>query len=214
MLMSMARTFLTHGLVLALLAAPAWAQAPDPDAPAPDAPVAEAPAEAPDEGLPPPTPAQRLESLLAELADTDAPEPMRLSRQIAELWSQSGSDSVDFLLVRGREAIEAEDYDKAIEHLTALVEIEPGFAEGWNARATAYFLREDYWASVADIQKVLEIEPRHYGALAGLAIMLERVGAEGSALAAHRAALAVNPHLDGAQEAVKRLAPIVDGRDI
>jgi tetratricopeptide (TPR) repeat protein len=156
----------------------------------------------------------QIDALLEALRDEAHPEPARLSRQIAELWAQSGSDSIDFLLTRGREAIEARDYDKAIEHLTAVVEIEPAFAEGWNARATAYFLQDDYWSAVADIQKVLEIEPRHYGALAGLAIMLEQTGAEASALAAHRAALAVNPHMEGAREAVKRLAPKVDGRDI
>lgn len=156
----------------------------------------------------------QVDALLEALGDEAAPEPARLSRRIAELWAKSGSDSVDFLLTRGRAAIEAEDFDKAIDHLTALVEIEPGFAEGWNARATAFFLQDDYWAAVADIQKVLEIEPRHYGALSGLAIMLERTGAEASALAAHRAALAVNPHLEGAREAVTRLAPKVDGRDI
>lgn len=155
-----------------------------------------------------------VDDLLDALRDEAHPEPARLSRRIAELWSQSGSDSIDFLLNRGRAAIEARELDKAVEHLTAVVEIEPDFAEGWNARATAYYLQNDYWSAVADIVKVLEIEPRHYGALAGLAIMLERTGAEASALAAHRAALAVNPHLEGAREAVRRLAPQVDGRDI
>jgi tetratricopeptide (TPR) repeat protein len=201
MLMSMSRTGLSHLFVIALLATPAGAQVAAPDLPQAGAPAAE-------------DAAGQLETLLQALADEGAAEPARLSQRIAELWSKSGSDSVDYLLGRGRAAIEAEELDKAVEHLTALVGIEPGFAEGWNARATAHFLRDDYWAAVADIQKVLEIEPRHYGALAGLAVMLERIGAEGSALAAHRAALAVNPHLEGAKEAVKRLAPTVDGRDI
>jgi tetratricopeptide (TPR) repeat protein len=157
---------------------------------------------------------ERIEQLFAALRASDAEDPEAIANRIAELWSRSGSDSMDFLLTRGREALEAEDYDRAIEHLTELVDLEPDFAEAWNARATAFFLKKDYWAAVSDVQKVLALEPRHFGALAGLAIMLEQVGAEAAALAASRAVLEINPHIEGAKEAVKRLAPKVDGRDI
>lgn len=159
-------------------------------------------------------PPQRLDSLLEALADETAEGPRRIERQVLELWSQSGSDSMDFLLMRGRRAIEAEDYDKAIEHLSNLIELEPEFAEAWNARATAHYQQDDYWSAVGDLQRALELEPRHFAALSGLAIMLERVGADAAALAAYRAALEINPHMEGPKAAVTRLAPKVDGREI
>lgn len=158
--------------------------------------------------------AEKLNELLAQLADAKAADPRALQREIAELWSESGSDSMDLLLYRGREAIDAEEYDKALEHLTALVELAPDFAEAWNARATVNFLRDEYWDAVADIQRTLALEPRHYGALMGLASMLERTGDEKGALAVMREAVRVNPHMEGAQETIDRLAPLVDGRDL
>jgi tetratricopeptide (TPR) repeat protein len=160
------------------------------------------------------TRSERIEQLFDALAQPDASDASVLQRRIAELWSDSGSDSMDLLLSRGRKAMEAEDYRKAVDHFTALVELAPDFAEGWNARATAHYLMDEYWRSVADIQRTLALEPRHFGALAGLAAILERTGDESGALAAWRAALAVNPHLDRAESAVDRLAPKVDGRDI
>jgi tetratricopeptide (TPR) repeat protein len=174
---------------------------------APDDDVAE------DDG-PPPTPEERLENLFAALADEDADDASLLERRIAELWSQSGSDSMDLLLTRGRDAMGDQSYDKAIDHLTALVELAPDFAEGWNARATAYFLADDYWRAAADIQRTLALEPRHFGALSGLAAIFERTGEEASALAVYRRALEVNPHLESAISAVERLTAKVDGRDI
>jgi tetratricopeptide (TPR) repeat protein len=158
--------------------------------------------------------AEKLDALLAQLADEKAADPRALQREIAELWAESGSDAMDLLLYRGREAIDAETYDKALEHLSALVELAPDFAEGWNARATVNFLRDEYWDAVADIQRALALEPRHFGALMGLASMLERTGDEKGALTAMREALRVNPHLEGGKEMVDRLAPGVDGRDI
>ncbi len=159
-------------------------------------------------------PAQRLEELFHTLADPDASDAALVQRRIAEIWSRSGSDSMDLLLTRGREALDAEEYAKALSHFTALTELDPGFAEGWNARATAEYLLENYWAAVADIQRTLRLEPRHFGALAGLGIILERTGDEAAALRVHREALRINPHLEGAREAVERLAPKIDGRGI
>src|SRR5690606_3470319 len=83
-------------------------------------------------------------------------------------WSKSGSPAMDLLLKRGREAMEAGDLKAAIEHLTALTDHAPEFAEGWNARATAYFLAGAFGPSVDDIRHTLALNPRHFGALAGL----------------------------------------------
>lgn len=160
-----------------------------------------------------PPPAE-IDGLLEALAEESTEQASAIERQIVALWSQSGSDSLDFLLLRGRRAIEAEEFDRAVDHLSALIDLEPDFAEAWNARATAHYLQDDFWSAMGDLQRALELEPRHFGALSGLAIMLDRVGAEASALTAYRAALAINPHMEGPQAAVIRLAPKVDGREI
>ncbi len=157
---------------------------------------------------------ERLEQLFDSLARPEASDASVLQRRIAELWSDSGSDSMDLLLARGRKALDAEEYAKAVDHFTALVDLAPDFAEGWNARATAYYLMDEYWRAVEDIQRALMLEPRHFGALIGFAAILERTGDEAGALAAWRAALGLNPHLDRAEKAVDRLAPVVDGKDI
>ena len=159
-------------------------------------------------------PKAALDALFATLAEENAPNPGQIQRRIAEIWSVSGSDSMDFLLSRGRAALEAEEYDKAVAHLSALIALAPDFAEAWNARATAHFLQDEFWLSVADIQQALMLEPRHFGALTGLGVILERIGDDAGALRVQREALRLNPHLDGAREAVERLAPGVDGRDI
>lgn len=160
------------------------------------------------------SPAARLDSLFATLADPDAPDARLVQRRITEIWSSSGSESMDFLLRRGRTALDAEQYDKALDHLTALTSLAPDFAEGWNMRATAHFLAEEYWFAVADIQQTLMLEPRHFGALAGLGAILERTGDERGALIAWREVARINPHMEAATEALRRLEARVDGRDI
>lgn len=211
------------GLFLALLTAgAALAQsAPPAEAPAePEAHASQTPGSEPeaagdgDAERAPLTRGERLDKLFLALAEEPPQEAGLIQRRIAELWSESGSDSMDLLLARGREALDAEQHRKAIDHLTALVELDPDFAEGWNARATAHYLNREYWMAVADIQRTLMLEPRHFGALSGLGVILERIGEDRGALVAYREALKLNPHLENAQKAVERLEPKVDGRDI
>ena len=154
----------------------------------------------------------RLDALFAELslAADDAWEQDQT--EIWALWAQSGSDSMDLLLGRATKAMEAQDYDLALRFLNDLVRLAPDFAEAWNKRATVHFLRGDFGDSVADIQRTLALEPRHFGAISGLGIILERLGDKKGAMAAFRRGLEINPHLPGAQEAVDRLSPDVDGR--
>ncbi|TVQ58566.1 MAG: tetratricopeptide repeat protein [Rhodobacteraceae bacterium] len=160
------------------------------------------------------TPSERLDSLFSALSDPEATDATLVQRRITEIWSASGSESMDYLLRRGRRAMDAEQYDKAIDHLTALTRLAPDFVEGWNMRATAHFYVDEYWSAVADIQQTLMLEPRHFGALAGLGTILERVGDERGALIAWREAARLNPHLGAATEALRRLEAKVDGRDI
>ena len=88
------------------------------------------------------------------------------------------------------------------------------FAEAWNARATAYYMAGEFGPSVADIARVLTLNPRHFGALSGLAMILEESGKPEKALEVYRAALAIHPHLQGATEAVERLETEAEGQEL
>ena len=99
----------------------------------------------------------------------------------------------------------AGDLPKAVEHFTALTDHAPEFAEGWNARATAFFMMHEYGLSVHDIEITLRLNPRHFGALSGLGMIYETLDLPKDALKAFRAALAVHPNRPDLLEAVKRL---------
>jgi tetratricopeptide (TPR) repeat protein len=147
----------------------------------------------------------RLETLFAELAEPGREDWSRIEGEITRLWSQSGSPAMDLLLRRGAEAMEAEDYAAAIEHLTALTDHAPDFAEGWNARATAFFLLGEYALSLADIERTLALNPQHFGALGGLAAIFEQSGRPDLALAALRAVGEITPNRPDVAETIERL---------
>jgi len=154
----------------------------------------------------------RLDKLFTRLAQPENAAWERVQGEIWAMWSHSGSASMDLLLARATKAMDGKDLDLALRYLNDLVRLAPDFAEGWNKRATVYFLRQDYGRSIADIQRTLALEPRHFGAISGLGIILERLGDKKGAMRAFRRGLEINPHLPGAREAVERLAPDVDGR--
>jgi tetratricopeptide (TPR) repeat protein len=155
-----------------------------------------------------------LDSLFERLLSADEGEARRIEREIWIEWSKSGSPAVDLLLQRGRDAMQAGETQAAIEHFTAAVDHDPLFAEGWNARATAYYAAGDFGPSVADIARVLTLNPRHFGALSGLALILEETGEEERALAAWQAAKAIHPHLAGVDEAIARLEKATEGQEL
>ena len=195
---------------LSVLPGVAAAQAPDvaPETiPAIPPPAPEATA-APAAGGAQPSPEAQLDTLLGELAEPGRDDWEQIEGKINALWSRSGSPAMDLLLKRGSDAIEAEDYPTAVEHLSALVELAPDFAEGWNARATAFFLMDEYSLSMADVEHVLALEPRHFGALSGLAFMFEAMDEPTQALAAFRAVHALNPNRPNINEAITRLERI------
>lgn len=161
-----------------------------------------------------PLAADEVEDLLAQLRAAEASEGARLVDEIYARWSQSGSPAMDFLLMRGREAMEAGDLRAAVEHLTALTDHAPEFAEGWNARATAFFLQERYGEAVHDIEQVLALNPNHFGAMSGLGLILEQIGYPKDALRALRAAADLNPSDVDIQGAIARLEREVGGASL
>jgi hypothetical protein len=134
--------------------------------------------------------------------------------RIWAVWTSAGSETANLLMSRAKKAADDKDYDLALRLLSAVIEVTPDFTEAWNRRATVYFLQRDYVNSMADIAKVLSREPRHFGALSGLGLIMQEVGDEKHALYAYRKALEVYPRLKGIEERVKSLAEKVDGRKI
>jgi tetratricopeptide (TPR) repeat protein len=130
------------------------------------------------------------------------------------VWVSSGSDTCNLLMSRVKAATENKDYDLAIKLLDSVIALKPGYVEAWNRRATVYYLKQDYGHAIADIAEVLAKEPRHFGALSGLGLMLQDIGDDKHALEAFRKALAIDPHLDNLPETVKTLSEKVEGRGI
>ncbi len=156
----------------------------------------------------------KLDDLFARLQTAEAGEASRIEREIWIEWSRSGSPAMDLLLQRGKDAMELGDYAAAIEHFTAIIDQDPDFAEAWNARATAYYMAGEFGPSIADIGQVLTLNPRHFGALSGLAMIFEQTGRPERALAVYRAALGIHPYLSGAAEAVERLERDAEGQEL
>lgn len=157
---------------------------------------------------------ERLDGLFAELAEDGRTDWMQIEREILRIWENSGSDAMNLLLRRSKTALEAGDFDAALDHLNALTDHAPEFAEGWNARATTFYLMDEYALSIADVERVLALNPRHFGALAGLAIMLERLGETTYAIRALRAVRDLNPNRPDIADALERLERAVGAADL
>ena len=156
----------------------------------------------------------KLDALFLRLQDPSAEDFDRVTQEIWIEWSKSGSPSVDLLFQRGQQAMAMGDVATAIEHFTAVIDHAPDFAEGWNRRATAYFQIGDFGPSVSDISHVLSLNPRHFGALAGLGMIFEQLDRPEKALEVYKAALAINPHLTDTAAAITRLEQSLAGQDL
>ncbi len=152
------------------------------------------------------------EALLRQLSQATPEQAIGLDRQLQALWSQSGSASADLLLERGREALDDGDIEAAIEHLTALTDHAPEFAEGWHARASAFFGIDRFGMAAADLEHALTLNPNNYQAIYGLGLIFEVVGKPDQALEAYSRALAIHPHHEEVTNAMNRLKPQVEGK--
>ena len=137
-----------------------------------------------------------------------------IEQRIWSLWVISRSDTANLLMTRVETAVEAKDLDLAIKLLDSIVIIRPDYIEAWNRRATIYYLKKDFGNSLADIRQVLQREPRHFGALSGLGLIMQEIGDDKRALEVYRRALDVYPRLEKIPDLVKSLTEKVEGRDI
>jgi tetratricopeptide (TPR) repeat protein len=137
-----------------------------------------------------------------------------IEQRIWAQWLISKSDTTNLLMSRVRKAVELKDLDLAMQLLDVIVELNPDYVEGWNRRATLHYTRKEFGESLADLGRVLALEPRHFGALTGLGLIMQELGDEKRALEAFRKALDINPHLQRVPDYVKSLTDKVQGRDI
>jgi tetratricopeptide (TPR) repeat protein len=147
-------------------------------------------------------------------AAPDEASAKHVEARIWAIWIQTPSDTAALLMARAKTAVDAKKIEVAIKLLDSVIKLRPDYIEAWNRRATLYYMQNDYGRSLADIREVLIREPRHFGALAGLGMIMQEVGDEKRALEAYRKALAVNPHLEKIPDQVKALTEKVEGRDI
>ena len=157
---------------------------------------------------------EKLDGLFARLQTAGAEEAGRIEAEIWIEWSKSGSPAMDLLLQRGRDAMAAGDNLTAVQHFTAIIDQSPDFAEAWNARATAFYNSGDYGPAVVDIAHVLTLNPRHFGAMSGFGMILEETGKTEQALEVYKAALALQPHLEGVIDAIQRLETQAEGQEL
>jgi tetratricopeptide (TPR) repeat protein len=115
------------------------------------------------------------------------------------LWGRSGDAEIDALMARGSDEMRAERYQEAIRIFSQIIKTKPEFAEGWNRRATAYYLAGEYARSLADCEQVLKRNPRHFGALSGLGQIHFALENYAQALGWFQRALEVNPNMVGVE---------------
>ena len=154
----------------------------------------------------------RLDALFAKLKSTDSDEEAEaVQRQIWQIWTEHKNPEIERLMRQGIAAMAEDDQDGALDAFDAVVKHDKNFAEGWNKRATVEYVMGDYAASIADVERTLALEPRHFGALSGLGEIYLAMNRKDLALKAFRAALAIDPHLSGLRGEVKELEKAVTG---
>ena len=135
-----------------------------------------------------------------------------VSESIWAIWTYAGNEDIDRLMSVGIVAMAQGQFAVALAAFDAIVARAPEFAEGWNKRATIYYLIGRYQESIADVEKTLALEPRHFGAISGLGLIRLALGDDKAALDAFERALKVNPHMPVIEEHVRELRRKIKGQ--
>ncbi|MCZ7641692.1 MAG: tetratricopeptide repeat protein [Pseudorhodoplanes sp.] len=172
----------------------------------------------PPEAAPSPKRAERIENLdflfgaLKVAPDEDSAKS--IEQKIWARWLVTRSDTANLLMVRVKSAVDGKDLDLAVRLLDAIIAIKPDYTEAWNRRATIYYQKKDYTRSLADLRQVLAREPRHFGAIMGVGLIMQDLGEDQRALDMYRRVIEIYPRLPRVPDLIKTLSQKVDGRDI
>jgi len=158
---------------------------------------------------------QKLDKLFGQLKrERSEKAAERIAQQIWDEWNRSGSAGIDLLMQWSQAALEEQKYDVALDLLDQVVLLKPEFPEGWNRRATVHFMMQSFGKSMADIDHTLRLEPRHFGALSGLAQIMKDRGRKELALDAWQRVLVIYPMMRSAQNEVSTISEELAGEGI
>jgi tetratricopeptide (TPR) repeat protein len=143
--------------------------------------------------------------LVNALRDPDHAVRVLAEGALWEVWSRSGDTEIDALFANGVQEMTEGKWDEAVATFSRIIAKKPDFAEGWNKRATVYYLKGEYEKSLADCDEVMKRNPYHYGALSGYGMIYGQLGQPQRALESYEQALGVNPNLEGVRNAVELL---------
>ncbi len=138
-------------------------------------------------------------------ASTSAFEAAAIEGLIWKVWVHRGVAEVDQNMTLGIVAMSEGNFEGSLSYFDRVVRGDPGFAEGWNKRATVYYLMGNFDASVADIKKTLTLEPRHFGALSGMGLIYDAIGNQAAAVKVWEKALEINPHMAGLRHRIEEI---------
>ena len=162
-----------------------------------------------------PTKQGRLDQLFTELKrERNEKAAERIAGRIWNEWNQSGSASIDLMMLWSQKAMDNQKFDVALDLLDQVVTLQPTYAEGWNRRATVHFLMKNYGKSMSDIDHTLQLEPRHFGALSGMAQIMKNTDHKELALSAYQRVLDIYPMMRSAQDQVSTLSEELAGEGI
>ena len=157
----------------------------------------------------------RLNNLFERLRVTqDLAEARGIEGTIWEIWTESENANVNRAMLIGIASMHAGQLGTALNKFNEVIQLAPDFAEGWNKRATIFYLMKKIDRSVNDIAQTLKLEPRHFGALSGLGLINQAIGQNKAAIKAFEHALDLNPHLPGLKEKVTKMKKLEFGRKI
>jgi tetratricopeptide (TPR) repeat protein len=152
------------------------------------------------------------DALITRLTDDDMQVRAAAAQAVWRAWGRTGDAAIDAQYKRGLQQLSEGDLDEAIATYSLIVRNKPDFAEAWNKRATAHYLRGDFKRSLKDCDEVFKLNPKHFGALAGASQIHARMGQPERALELFKRALAVNPNMDDASEMIRVLQKQVDAK--
>lgn len=151
-----------------------------------------------------------LDTLFAKLRDpATGAQVLSIEPQIWDAWMHFGTDAENEQLAKATQSMNLGAFELAEQQFTAMLATSPNYAEVWNKRATLYFLMGRMDDSLKDIEKTLDLEPRHFGALSGRGMIYQKLGKNPEALAAFKEALSMNPNMVGAKLAIQQLEKLV-----
>ena len=141
-------------------------------------------------------------------------EAQVISREIWKHWYQNDNPDIEVLMEQGEISMRRTEYEDAVQIYTQVIEMDPGFAEGWNRRATVYYLMGQYQLSTDDVRETLLREPRHYGALSGQGMIYLQLEHHDLALEYFERALEANPHMGNVRDSIRLLEKMRDAEVI